>query len=370
MGEFFMSYRFAIIRLYSINLALTIALSMLISDFSFDLPEELIAQKPLELREASRMLVVDRAKRSFADDEFANFPKLLNKGDLLVLNNTRVFPARLLGRIDSGARVEIFLVEEIEPQTWRTLAKPAKRLKSGKRIDFEGRLHAEVLDKTADGGVIVRFDAGESFEVTISEIGRTPLPPYIQRSTDAPDDDRDRYQTVFASRRGAIAAPTAGLHFSEPIFREISERRVDIAEITLHVGYGTFEPIRAADLSLHKVAPERFEIGAGTAEKLEKARRENRRIIAVGTTTTRTLEYVLARQGSFQSLNSLADLTILPGHKFVAVGALLTNFHLPESSLLILTATFGGHQLIMDAYRHAVAARYRFYSYGDCMFIS
>lgn len=343
---------------------------MLLSDYKFELPGNLIAQKPLAKREASRMLFVDRGRGAFCDREFAEFPGLLRKDDLLVLNNTKVFPARLIGQTESGASVEIFLIEEIEPQLWLTLARPGKRLRAGKRIDFDGKLTGKVREKTEDGKVIVRFETDRPFDAVVRAIGRTPLPPYIQRAKDWPDADRERYQTVFARNRGAIAAPTAGLHFSESIFKQIAERGVDVAEITLHVGYGTFEPVREDDLSKHTVAPERYQIDAAAAEKLEKARREGRRIVAVGTTTTRTLEYMIGLHGKFQPESGRADLTITPGHKFAAIGALLTNFHLPESSLLVLVATFGGHKLIMDSYRHAVSSGYRFYSYGDCMFIT
>ncbi|NOT46569.1 MAG: tRNA preQ1(34) S-adenosylmethionine ribosyltransferase-isomerase QueA, partial [Acidobacteria bacterium] len=329
-----------------------------------------IAQQPLDKREASRLLSVDRATGSFSDSLFANFPNLLKSGDLLVLNNTKVFPARLLGRAETGARIEIFLIEEIEPAIWLTLARPGKRLKAGKRIGFSDTLSGEMLERREDGRFVIGFKAAGDFDDIVEELGRTPLPPYIQRDTDGADADRDRYQTVFAKRRGAIAAPTAGLHFSGEVIERLTERGVDIAEITLHVGYGTFEPVRAADLSEHRVAPERFDINEQAAEKLERARRDGQRIVAVGTTTTRTLEYSIARNGRFMAENGRADLTITPGHAFRAVGALLTNFHLPESSLLILVATFGGHQLIMEAYRHAVSSGYRFYSYGDCMFIT
>lgn len=343
---------------------------MQLSDYNFDLPAELIAQKPLDRRDSSKMLVVDRTASSYLDKSFADLPILLKKGDLLVVNNTRVFPARLIGRTDSGARTEIFLVEEIEPNTWITLAKPAKRLRVGKHLDFDGKLRADVVEKTDEGKVIVRFDSPGSFESMIEEIGRTPLPPYIRRDASAPDTDRERYQTVFAQNRGAVAAPTAGLHFSDPIFEQLQKGGVDVAEITLHVGYGTFEPVRAAELTKHRVAPERFEINEAAAEKLERARLDGRRIVAVGTTTTRTLEFALNKNENFVPETGRADLTITPGYRFRAVDALLTNFHLPESSLLILVATFGGHRLIMESYRHAVSSGYRFYSYGDCMFIT
>lgn len=343
---------------------------MLISDYDFELPKELIAQKPLEKRESSRMLVVDRAAGSFADKRFADLPEMLKAGDLLVLNNTKVFPARLLGETETGAQIEVFLVEELETDRWITLARPGKRLKPGKRLDFGKQLGAEVVDKADDGRVIIQFDRTGSFDEVVESIGRTPLPPYIHRDSADADADRERYQTIFASQRGAIAAPTAGLHFSEPVFERLAERGVELAEITLHVGYGTFEPVRASDLNDHRVAPERFDISDRSAEKLERARQDGRRIIAVGTTTTRTLEYSLNRNGSFLAESGRADLTITPGYRFKAISGLLTNFHLPESSLLVLTATFGGHELIMKAYRHAVSSGYRFYSYGDCMLIA
>lgn len=343
---------------------------MLISAYNFELPAALIAQEPLKERESSRMLEVDRDRSSFTDRIFTDLPDLLHKGDLLVINNTKVFPARLIGRTETGAHAEIFLIEEIEPDLWLTLARPGKRLKPGKRIVLDSRLSAEVVEKTEDGKAIVKFETEAGFEAIVQEIGHTPLPPYIRRHKAAPDKDRERYQTVFARNRGAIAAPTAGLHFSGEVFDRIAAAGVDIAEITLHVGYGTFEPVRASNLSEHRVAPERFEIDEQAAEKLEKARRDGRRMVAVGTTTTRTLEFAAATYGKFISASGRADLTITPGHKFLAVGALLTNFHLPESSLLVLVATFGGHQLIMDSYRHAVSSGYRFYSYGDCMFIT
>ncbi len=343
---------------------------MQLSDYDFELSKDLIAQQPLERRDASRMLTVDREGASFLDDKFSSFPLKLKKDDLLVLNNTRVFPARLLGRMESGANVEVFLVEEREPSVWMTLAKPGRRLKPGKSIEFGEKLTAELIEKTEDGRFLVRFESLGNFDEVVHEIGRTPLPPYIQRDAAEADADRERYQTVFASDRGAIAAPTAGLHFSKEVLQEISDRGVQIAEITLHVGYGTFEPVRETNLSRHRVAPERFRVDAASAEKLEQARRDGRRIIAVGTTTTRTLEYLIGRHGNFQPDSGLADLTITPGYRFQAIGALLTNFHLPQSSLLVLVATFGGHKLIMDSYRHAASSGYRFYSYGDCMFIT
>jgi S-adenosylmethionine:tRNA ribosyltransferase-isomerase len=342
---------------------------MLISDFDYNLPENLIAQAPLENRENSRMLIVDRRSGDLAGRNFYDLPDFLRDGDVVVLNNTRVFPARLFGRSETGAKVEIFLVRETSRGIWETLARPARRLKTGKKIIFGEKLVAEVIDKTEDGKVRVRFEADGDFDRIVDEIGRTPLPPYIKREEDAIDADRERYQTVFARERGAIAAPTAGLHFTPEILEKIKAKGVTIAEVTLHVGYGTFEPVRVDDLSLHSVMPEQYEIGGSTAETLNRAKAEGRRIVAIGTTTTRALETVMSKHGRFEAERESANLTIIPGYKFKAIDALLTNFHLPQSSLLVLVSTFAGHQLIMDAYNHAVGKSYRFYSYGDCMLI-
>lgn len=341
---------------------------MLISEFDYDLPEHLIAQEPLESRTGSRMFAVDRKQRTFSDDVFARFPEYLKKGDVLVLNNTKVFPARLFGRSETGAGVEVFLVRQTGEFEWETLARPARRLKVGRHVSFDEGLAAQILEKTDEGRVVVRFEAAGNFEEIIDRIGKTPLPPYIKRDQSV-HDDRERYQTVFAKSRGAIAAPTAGLHFTKEVLDQVRARGVTVAEITLHVGYGTFEPVRVQDLAEHRVMPEQFEIPPEAAEILNHAKSSGRRIIAVGTTTTRALETALSRGKSFIAGKSTADLTITPGHKFKAIDGLLTNFHLPKSSLLVLVSTFSGHQLIMEAYRHAVAAGYRFYSYGDCMLI-
>ena len=342
---------------------------MLISDYDYDLPAELIAQEPLAARQESRMLVVDRRDTSLMDSRFAELPQFLRRGDLLVLNNTKVFPARLLGQTETGANIEIFLVKEVSDATWEALARPARRLKPGKKLIFGAELTAEVVDRSSDGQVFVRFDGGGDLEAKLDEVGRTPLPPYIKRDHLNADTDRERYQTVFASRRGAIAAPTAGLHFTPEVLDQIKAAGVEIAEITLHVGYGTFEPVRATDLAQHTVSAESYDIDEATADVMEKARLGNDRIVAVGTTTTRALESNLSEFGNFTAGSYSANLTIRPGCRFKAIDALLTNFHLPQSSLLVLTSTFGGHELIMDAYRHAVRERYRFYSYGDCMLI-
>lgn len=344
-------------------------LRMLLSDFRYELPESLIAQQPLEDRQASRMLMVNRQTQLIIDARFADLPAALREADVLVLNNTKVFPARLYGTTETGARVEIFLVREIEDRIWKVLARPGRRLKEGKKIVFNDELAAAVYRKNPDGTVNLAFETNERFEELIDQIGKTPLPPYIKRPQDAIDTDRERYQTVFAQNRGAIAAPTAGLHFTPVILEEIRRRGVTVVEITLHVGYGTFEPVRVSDLSEHRVAAERYEIDEAAAETLNNAKADNRRIVAVGTTTSRALESGIAENGRFAAGNFSTDLTITPDYKFKAVDAMLTNFHLPESSLLVLVSTFGGHELIMKAYRHAVESKYRFYSYGDCMLI-
>lgn len=341
---------------------------MKLIELDFELPTDLIAQQPAARRDGSRMLVVDRVRGNLTDGGFGEIVEFLRPDDVLVLNNTRVFPARLQGTSETGAKIEIFLVERDEDDLWTTLARPAKRLKPGKRINFAEGFSATVVDRAEDGKTIVRFDADGDLFDRLESIGQTPLPPYIKREGDEPAD-RERYQTVFAKNRGAIAAPTAGLHFTPDVLGEIAARGVTIAELTLHVGYGTFEPVRVEDLTEHRVAPERYEISEETAEILNKARQDKRRIVAVGTTSTRALETTVKKHDRFVPGSHLADLTITPGYQFEAVGALLTNFHLPQSSLLLLTSTFGGHELIMSAYRHAVENRYRFYSYGDCMLI-
>lgn len=344
---------------------------MLLAEFDFFLPDHLIAQSPSPHREGSRMLIVDRSKGTITDSRFLELPEILSPDDLLVMNNTKVFPARLYGKSETGANVEIFLVRDIGSGRWEALARPARRLRPGKHVVFSERLAAEVTDRLIDGKVEIRFEFDGSADLAglIDEVGRTPLPPYIKREQNQADLDRERYQTVYAKNRGAIAAPTAGLHFTPEVLANIEARGIETAEITLHVGYGTFEPVRVDDLNEHSVLPEEYEIDDNTAERLENARTSGRRIVAVGTTTTRALESNADENGRFSSARSLAGLTITPGFEFQAVGALLTNFHLPKSSLLVLTSTFGGHELIMKAYRHAVAAGYRFYSYGDCMLI-
>lgn len=342
---------------------------MNISDLDFFLPEDLIAQQPAERRDASRMMLVDRSVGTVSDMRFSDIVGLIRANDVLVVNNTRVFPARLFGNTETGAAVEIFLVNENADGSWESLARPARRLASGKRIIFSDALSAIVIDRTHTGGVRIRFDDVSDIYDALERVGQTPLPPYIKRPDGTGAVDRERYQTVYAAERGAIAAPTAGLHFTSEILAAIRQKGAEIAELTLHVGYGTFEPIRSEDLGTHSVAAERYSICQNTADLLNDAKMSGRRIIAVGTTSTRALEDNFGRNEQFNGGSFDAELTVTPGYEFKAIDGLLTNFHLPKSSLLLLTTTFGGYASVMAAYRHAVEQRYRFYSYGDCMLI-
>ena len=344
---------------------------MQISAFDYELPEELIAQHPLPERDASRMLIVDRKAQTWTDSRFAQLPQHLNSTDVLVINNTRVFPARLIGRRKpSGGGVEILLVRELEPFVWETLVRPGRRLKPGALVSFaDGRLSAELIAVPGTGLHHFRFTCRDRWETVLNEIGVMPLPPYIRRPAGSTTADCERYQTLFARERGAIAAPTAGLHFTPRILEQISQVGTKLAEITLHVGYGTFEPVRVQDTDQHSVAAERYRISKVTADTVNEARARGGRVIAVGTTTTRALESGADSDGWLTPNRGNAALTIVPGYRFQIADALLTNFHLPRSSLLMLVSAFAGHELMLGAYKHAVDARYRFYSYGDCMLV-
>ncbi len=355
---------------------------MLVSDFDYKLPEALIAQEPAARRERSRLLVVDRAKGTFTDSIFERLPGYFRSGDVLVLNNTRVFPARLIGRrlretvrgeIILGGRAEVFLVTQLEPMVWEALVRPGKSLLPGARVEFaRGKLACEVLHWREFGRRIIRFETDGDFDEIIDRIGRTPLPPYIKRD----EEDRldaERYQTVYASERGAVAAPTAGLHFTRELLDLLGERGVEIVEITLHVGYGTFQPVRVERVEDHHVEAERYSISEQAARTINLALKENRRVIAVGTTTTRALESAALQLPHYGVVASprptTTDLFIYPGFEFRVISGLVTNFHLPESSLLMLVSAFAGREFILGAYRHAVESEYHFYSYGDAMLI-
>jgi S-adenosylmethionine:tRNA ribosyltransferase-isomerase len=339
---------------------------MLVSDFDYELPEELIAQRAPAVRGSSRMLVVSRTEQRFNDDEFCNFPKYMKPGDCLVVNSTKVFPARLYGRRnhDAGAEVEVFLVRAsaLDPAVWRALVRPGKRVRSGDAILFDKQLRATVIAEDEHGERDLRFVSEEPLDEAFERLGRVPLPPYIHR--EPTEEDRGRYQTVFAEKPGSVAAPTAGLHFTDQTLRQCEENGATVEKITLHVGLGTFAPLRHNEVSAIKLHEEYFEIPAQATATLKAAQR----IVAVGTTSARTLETAMLH-GGFSAIRGDTDLFIYPGFRFRAVGAMLTNFHLPQSSLLLLVCAFGGTDLILDAYRHAVRERYRFFSYGDCMLI-
>lgn len=350
-----------------------------VRDFDFDLPPELIAQEPPLLRGGSRLLRLDRTTGSIEHRRILDLPDLLMPGDLLVVNDTRVFPARLIGRRDpSGGVVECLLVarlsgsEDGSEEEWDALVHPGQKLKPGARVVFEGgeRLHGEIIDRRFHGRRAIRLwtEGGGRVEDVVDAIGHVPLPPYIKRE-DRPAD-RDRYQTVFARQRGSVAAPTAGLHLTDQLVTELDARGIELARVTLHVGYGTFQPVRVSRVEDHRIEPERLVISEEAAAAIGRAQRDGRRVIAVGTTTTRTLESVAAsHDGQVVAGSGAADLFIYPGFRFRVIRGLLTNFHLPQSSLLMLVAAFAGPDHALSAYRAAVAAGYRFYSYGDAMLI-
>ena len=343
--------------------------------YDFDLPDGLIAQRPAERRDASRMLVLHRETGKIEDRVFSDLVDYVRPEDGVVLNNTRVVRARLGGRRrPGGGKAELFLVRRQARGEWDVLARPGRKLRPGVLVDLADELVAEVLGVDREGRRRVRFTrAGQSFatdaeeQAALDAAGEVPLPPYITR--DAPDEsDDERYQTVYASSRGAVAAPTAGLHFTPDVLDRLRAQGTTVAEVTLHVGYGTFEPVKTEDLRTHSVAAEEIEVPETTVRQLEAVRQRGGRVLAVGTTTTRALE-TAASTGSLAPFRGPTDLTIRPGDRFRAVDALLTNFHLPKSSLLVLVSAFAGRELVLEAYRHAVAERYRFYSYGDCMLI-
>ena len=353
---------------------------MNVSDFGFDLPAELIAQAPAAERGASRLLVLHKDNLSVEHTQVSRLPEYLREGDLLVVNDTRVFPARLLGaRVPSGGAVECLLLASVDDDKspsegrWDALVHPGQKLQPGARMIFKGtrhELHGEVLERHFHGRRTIRLwsEGGASVDEAIDDIGHMPLPPYIKREDTA--TDRDRYQTVYARERGSVAAPTAGLHFTPDLLARLDARGIQRTAITLHVGYGTFQPVRVDQVEAHTIDAERFSISEAAADAVNHAKREKRRIIAVGTTTTRALESAArAGRGVITPQSAWSNLFIYPGYKFCIVDALMTNFHLPESSLLMLTCALGGRDAVLAAYREAVAQKYRFYSYGDAMLI-
>jgi S-adenosylmethionine:tRNA ribosyltransferase-isomerase len=371
---------------------------MHISDFQFELPQELIAQQPLPERDASRMLILDREKQAWQDSSFCALPDLLRGDELIVVNNARVIPARLFGRREGvrseipgrnrrsareflSSEIEVLLTRQVTPDEWEALVRPGRKIRVGERVEFgDGELSAEVISRGEYGLRRIRLTAKGDVTQAIERLGHVPLPPYISRE-DEPAD-RERYQTIFADHPGSVAAPTAGLHFSPAILEKLRQRGIEMASITLDVGLGTFQPIHEDEIEQHQIHSERYEIPEAAAAAICKARRDGRPILAVGTTVVRALEDAAeksaARHGeNWDPAKSLvepgaaeAGIFIKPGHTFRMVNQLLTNFHLPQSTLLILVSAFAGREFILRAYRHAVDARYRFYSYGDCMWIT
>lgn len=342
---------------------------MHISDFDYVLPRELIAAAPAEPRDASRMMILDSRTGNIVDSRFRCLPDFLQPSDVLVLNDTRVIRARTLARLErqsgTSRTMEIFFAEPLGQSLWQVLCKPGRRIRPGDRAIFGQGEFSGIFRETLGGDLhVLELD---SVEELLLRYGQVPLPPYIERPATAADESS--YQTVFALHPGAVAAPTAGLHFTPAVLDAVKSRGVEMVAITLHVGIGTFLPVRGERPEALVLHPERYEIRADAADRIQRALEERRRILAVGTTTTRTLEFVMSRQGKIVPGSGHADLYILPGHKFRIVSALLTNFHLPRSTLLMLVSAFAGRENILKAYWHAIAERYRFYSYGDCMLI-
>lgn len=342
---------------------------MRLSEFDFELPPELIAQEPLAERAASRLLVVRRDTGGIEHARFADLPELLLPGDLLVRNETRVIPARLHGRKTSGGKIELLLVERAigEGEVWRCMARSSKPARPGCRLLFPEGIEGEVTADLGDGWRAIRFHCSGDLLTHLEVAGEMPLPHYIQRSPAAAD--RERYQTVYAREPGAVAAPTAGLHFSEDTFAALIARGIETCGLTLHVGPGTFQPVRVDRLDEHRMHGEMFAIPEATSAAVNRAHAEGRRVVAIGTTSTRALESAIDEEGQLHSGRAETHLFIRPGYRFRATDAMVTNFHLPKSTLLILVAAFAGRDLILEAYRQAVAERYRFFSYGDCMLI-
>jgi S-adenosylmethionine:tRNA ribosyltransferase-isomerase len=346
---------------------------MLVSDFDFELPPKQIAQQPPETRGSSRMLTLSRATGAWHDGYFLELPELLNPGDLLVLNESRVIPARLFARRRGGdGEIEVLLADQLSEWEWLALTRPARKLMIGEQLTFvspvgESVLEAEIIRRGDFGERRLRFQPVEDFFARLDRIGHMPLPPYIRRGDRALD--RDRYQTVFARERGSVAAPTAGLHFTEDILKRIRDRDVGICSLTLHVGLGTFQPVRVETVEEIRLHRERYSLPGETAAEINRALREGRRIVAAGTTTVRTLEHC-ADIGRLEAHSGATSIFLSPGSPFRVVSGLVTNFHLPQSTLVMLVSAFAGREQVLAAYRHAVEAGYRFFSYGDCMFVA
>ncbi len=340
---------------------------LLKSDFYFDLPEELIAQDPLEDRSSSRLLVLDKNTGDVEHHGFRDILNYLNEGDCLVINNTKVIPARLMGeREGTGASIEVLLLKRKENDVWETLVKPGKKAKPGTKILFgNGLLVGEVIDIVEEGNRLIQFHYDGIFEEILDQLGQMPLPPYITHQL----QDKNRYQTVYAKHDGSAAAPTAGLHFTPELLEQVKAKGVEIAEVTLHVGLGTFRPVKEDNLLNHHMHSEFYNIEQSEADKINKAKSTGKRVISVGTTSTRTLESAADENGMLKACSGWTEIFIYPGYQFKVIDALITNFHLPESTLVMLVSALAGREHVLNAYKQAVEERYRFFSFGDAMFI-
>ncbi len=337
------------------------------SEFDYNLPEKLIAQTPLQDRSSSRMLVMDRKTGTLEHRQFTDILNYLHKGDVLVINDTKVIPARLIGtKEETNATIELLLLKEVGNDSWECLSRPFKRLHVGTKISFgDSILIAEVIEKKEEGMLKVKFTYDGIFLEILDQLGEMPLPPYIHEKL----QEKDRYQTVYAKNIGSAAAPTAGLHFTEDLLKKIKEKGIAIAHVTLHVGLGTFRPVEVSDVKMHKMHSEFYKMDKETASILNLAKKEKRRIIAVGTTSTRMLETIMQKYGEFKECEGSTDIFIYPGYEFKAIDGLITNFHLPKSTLLMLVSAFSKKEFILKAYEEAVKKEYRFFSFGDAMFI-
>ena len=339
---------------------------MKVADFNYNLPEELIAQIPIQKRDESRLMVLDRNNKTIEHKVFKNIIEYLEPGDVLVRNNTKVIPARIYGKKETGANVEFLLLNNIEGDIWEAIVRPGNKLHVGTKVIFgEGKLKAEILDVLEGGTRKVKFEYDGIFNEILDEIGLMPLPPYIHEEL----KEKDRYQTVYAKFQGSAAAPTAGLHFTDELLEKIKEKGIEIANVTLHVGIGTFRPVKVENIEEHHMHSEHFYIKQEDVEKINKAKQEGKRVIAVGTTSSRVLESIADENGMVKEIEEDTSIFIYPGYKFKCVDALITNFHLPESTLLMLVSALADKEFIMEAYEEAVEEKYRFFSFGDAMFI-
>ncbi|NFH68564.1 tRNA preQ1(34) S-adenosylmethionine ribosyltransferase-isomerase QueA [Clostridium botulinum] len=340
---------------------------MNVKDFDFYLPEELIAQHPLEKRDTSRLMVLDKETGEISHKNFYDIIDYLNEGDTLVLNNTRVMPARLIGEKEgTGGKIEFLLLKRVDKDRWECLAKPGKSARVGRRFTFgDGKLKAEVVEVKENGNRIVEFYYEGIFEEVLDSLGEMPLPPYIHEIL----EDRERYQTVYSKENGSAAAPTAGLHFTEELLHKIKEKGINIAYVTLHVGLGTFRPVKVETIEDHEMHSEYYHLSKEDAEVINETKKRGNRVISVGTTSTRTLETIADEDGNVKETSGWTNIFIYPGYKFKVVDRLITNFHLPESTLIMLVSTLAGKEHVMNAYEEAVKERYRFFSFGDAMFI-